>query len=146
MRRPRRARAAPPATTPAPRPTSIDSERRQFFRRFAGELLTSAAQVVGVVTELRDRSAAEASVLMSQRGSDGPAGATRLPRGNELPTGPAPVEPAPLAPIEAPTGFRTPFRFESDDVLLVIDQRQLPDALVEMPVRSASDAANAIRD
>jgi methylthioribose-1-phosphate isomerase len=48
-------------------------------------------------------------------------------------------------PPAPPTGFRTPFRFESDNVLLVIDQRKLPDALVEMPVRSASDAATAIR-
>jgi methylthioribose-1-phosphate isomerase len=43
-------------------------------------------------------------------------------------------------------GFRTPFRFASDDVLLLIDQRQLPDRLVEVPVRSAYEAASAIRD
>ena len=48
-------------------------------------------------------------------------------------------------PPGAPTGFRTPFRFESDNVLLVIDQRKLPDELVEVPVRSGSDAASAIR-
>src|SRR5262249_19320074 len=40
--------------------------------------------------------------------------------------------------------FRTPFRFESDNVLLVIDQRKLPDQLVEVPIRGASDAASAI--
>jgi methylthioribose-1-phosphate isomerase len=104
-----------------------DPTRRQFFRRFAGEVVTSAAQVVGAVTELRDRSAAEAAVLL-----DAGHGTT-------------PAETAATAESVPPTGFRTPFRFESDNVLLVIDQRKLPDELVEVPVRSGSDAASAIR-
>jgi methylthioribose-1-phosphate isomerase len=122
----------PPADPPAGPPASAepaDPGRRRFFRQFAGEVLSSAAQVVGVVGELRDRSAAEASALL---GETRPAAAAT----------PVTSEPAGDGP---PTGFRTPFRFESDNVLLVIDQRKLPDALVEMPVRSASDAANAIR-
>jgi methylthioribose-1-phosphate isomerase len=126
----------PPAVEPA------NPGRRRFFRQFAGEVLTSAAQVVGAVSELRDRSAAEASVLLGDSRSGGGAAAG---------PGSSPAVPGGAAPGSepgadgAPTGFRTPFRFESDDVLLVIDQRKLPDALVEMPVRSASDAANAIR-
>ncbi|MBI3745207.1 MAG: S-methyl-5-thioribose-1-phosphate isomerase [Chloroflexi bacterium] len=44
-----------------------------------------------------------------------------------------------------PTGFRTPFRFESDAVLLVIDQRALPETLIEIPVRSAQEGARVIR-
>ncbi|HYK95501.1 MAG TPA: S-methyl-5-thioribose-1-phosphate isomerase [Candidatus Dormibacteraeota bacterium] len=131
----------PEPTTP-PEPTAgaepADPGRRRFFRQFAGEVLTSAAQVVGAVSELRDRSAAEASALL---GDPRPAtGATPAVAATEAAS---PV--AAPDPDGAPTGFRTPFRFESDDVLLVIDQRRLPDALVEMPVRSASDAANAIR-
>ena len=105
-----------------------DPSRRQFFRRFAGEVITSAAQVVGAVTEIRDRSASEAAVLLGQ-----PA----------LAPATAPSTPTPAD--GAPTGFRTPFRFDTDDVLLVIDQRKLPDALVEVPVRTASEAANVIR-
>jgi methylthioribose-1-phosphate isomerase len=121
-------------TQPTPPPAEpADPGRRRFFRQFAGEVLSSAAQVAGVVGELRDRSAAEASALL---GETRPAAG--LPAGTAAPT----PQPAPDGP---PTGFRTPFRFESDNVLLVIDQRKLPDALVEMPVRSASDAANAIR-
>jgi methylthioribose-1-phosphate isomerase len=129
-----------PTTSPPGPPVSVepaDPGRRRFFRQFAGEVLTSAAQVVGAVTELRDRSAAEASSLL---GETRPAAAAQ--------TGAAPLalsRPSEPAGDRAPTGFRTPFRFESDNVLLVIDQRKLPDALVEMPVRSASDAANAIR-
>jgi hypothetical protein len=57
----------------------IDPTRRQFFRRFAGEVVTSAATVVGAVTELRDRSAAEAAVLLGEsplRGWGSAAGAS----------------------------------------------------------------------
>jgi len=120
---------------PSPEPEPADPTRRQFFRQFAGEVMTSAAQVVGVVSELRDRSAAEASVLLGEplKASGNGAGAAT--------TGAA------SAPQDEGVAavFRTPFRFESDNVLLVIDQRKLPDQLVEMPVRTASDAASAIR-
>ena len=108
-----------------------DPTRRQFFRRFAGEVVTSAAQVVGAVTEIRDRSAAEAALLLGE--------AAPVVAPAAAPAG------APVSTDGPPTGFRTPFRFESDNVLLLIDQRKLPDALVEVPVRTASDAANAIK-
>ena len=124
----------PVSVEPATSAEPADPGRRRFFRQFAGEVLTSAAQVVGVVGELRDRSAAEASALLAET-RPAVAASTGVAT-------PAASEPARDGP---PTGFRTPFRFESDNVLLVIDQRKLPDALVEMPVRSASDAANAIR-
>lgn len=133
--------AEPATTTPAPDdapaapPQVADPTRRAFFRQFAGDVITSAAQVVGAVTELRDRSAQEAAVLLGEPGG-GTAGASAG-------TSAAPADAE--AATDAPAGFRTPFRFESDEVLLVIDQRKLPDALVEVPVRSASDAATAIR-
>ena len=88
------------------------------------------------MTDLRDRSAAEAAALlgsetrMASPGQPAGAAATAQP-GTEI--------------AGQPSGFRTPFRFESDDVLLLIDQRKLPDQLVEVPVRSGSDAASAIR-
>jgi len=116
--------------TPSPDEVQVDPTRRQFFRRFAGEVVTSAAQVVGAVTELRDRSAAEAAALLDPDGVETSAAAATA---------------AETEPPVPPTGFRTPFRFESDNVLLVIDQRKLPDELVEVPVRSGSDAASAIR-
>ena len=85
--------------------------------------------MVGVVTDLRDRSAAEAAQLLDPAGA---ASSAEAADAAEVPAGP-------------PSGFRTPFRFESDGVLLLIDQRKLPDELVEVPVRSGSDAASAIR-
>jgi len=115
-----------------------DPTRRQFFRRFAGEVVTSAATVVGAVTELRDRSAAEAAVLLGEPRLN-PRGNGTAPSGASAATA-APADEAPIAAV-----FRTPFRFGSDNELLVIDQRKLPDQLVEMPIRSGSDAANAIR-
>jgi methylthioribose-1-phosphate isomerase len=114
-----------------------DPSRRQFFRRFAGEVISGAGQVVGAVTELRDRSAAEASALLGQ-----PPDATDAAAAGTAGAG-APEEAPALGP---PIGFRTPFRFESDEVLLVIDQRRLPDNLVEVRVRTAAEAAAAIRD
>ena len=118
--------------------TPADPSRRRFFRQFAGEVMTSAATVVGAVTELRDRSAAEAAVLLGERPpSAGGNGAAAAGPGATVAT---PGEDAPVAAV-----FRTPFRFGSDNELLVIDQRKLPDELVEMPIRSASDAATAIR-
>jgi methylthioribose-1-phosphate isomerase len=113
-----------------------DPTRRQFFRRFAGEVVTSAAQVVGAVTELRDRSAAEAAALLGPDTRETAALAEAAGAAGRF----MDAEGSP-----APAGFRTPFRFESEDVLLVIDQRKLPDQLVEVPVRSGSDAASAIR-
>lgn len=107
-----------------------DPTRRQFFRRFAGEVITSAAQVVGAVGEIRERSASEAATLLGGAPGASPA------------SDPAAAS---LLAGSGPVGFRTPFRFETDDVLLVIDQRRLPDALVEVPIRTASEAANAIR-
>jgi methylthioribose-1-phosphate isomerase len=123
------------ATAASPDEPSFDAERRQFFRRFAGEIISSAGNVVGAVTELRDRSAAEASALLGQRGTTGTS-ATAAPEASE----------GTPETIDAPAGFRTPFRFGADDVLLVIDQRRLPDQLTEMSVRTANDAARAIRD
>ncbi|MBA3876399.1 MAG: S-methyl-5-thioribose-1-phosphate isomerase [Anaerolinea sp.] len=46
----------------------------------------------------------------------------------------------------APSGFRTPFRFDAADTLLVIDQRALPDELIELPVHNAYDGARVIRE
>ncbi|HEX5588743.1 MAG TPA: S-methyl-5-thioribose-1-phosphate isomerase [Candidatus Limnocylindrales bacterium] len=121
-----------------------DPSRRRFFRQFAGEVVASAAQVVGAVAEVRDRSAAEAQSLLS---GDAPVNATARP--GSRPGGrnaPAGDRDATAAAPAAPTGFRTPFRFDADDTLLVIDQRELPEALVELPVKNAYDGARVIRD
>lgn len=119
-----------------------DPSRRRFFRQFAGDVVSSAAQVAGVVGAVRDRTAAEADALLrgSEPGVAMPA-ATVDPEALDRAAAPPRA-----AGIANPTGFRTPFRFESDHVLLVIDQRALPDLLVEVPVKSAHDGVRVIHD
>ncbi len=112
-----------------------DPSRRRFFRQFAGEVVTSAAQVVGAMNAVRDQSAAEAQAILSGTALIAVGAAA----GNMV------VAPSRAAGEPMPAGFRTPFRFESEFVLLVIDQRALPDTLVEIPIRSAQDGARAIR-
>src|SRR4051812_22858161 len=84
----------------------VDPSRRQFFRRFAGEVITSAAQVVGAVAEIRDRSASEAAMLLGAPTPPPAPGAVAATAEGLGPTAGG-----------APTGFRTPFRFDTDDVL-----------------------------
>ena len=119
-------RAEEPAPE-APADDGADLGRRRFFRQFAGELFHGAAGVVGAAQALQ-RVSAEAAAGILDPGSVALRGAAA-----------APVVPS------APTGFRTPFR-ETPGVLHVVDQRKLPDVLEEYRVRSASEAAYAIRE
>jgi methylthioribose-1-phosphate isomerase len=133
-----------------------DPDRRQFFRRFAGEVVRGAVSVAGAASELRNRSAEEAASLLREdpdpamtpaAGVAGPPAA--VPRiGSDGHMTPEPASAASEEASAEPRGFRTPFRFAPDDerTLLVIDQRRLPDQLVEVPVRDARDAATVIRD
>jgi len=112
-------------------PTSL--ARRRFFRQFAGELFQTAATVVGTAQALQRASAEAAGAILDPVGT-----AARLET-------PAAAEDEPAQPHggQAPTGFRTPFR--EDGLLYLVDQRQLPDKLVEVEVRNAPEAATAIR-
>ena len=117
---------------PGPAPAGgVDLARRRFFREFAGELIQTAATVAGAAQALQRASAEAAGAIL-----DPSSVATRVADGAGLA--------APAAPAgTAPTGFRTPFR-EGDGVLLVIDQRRLPDELIEVEVHNGPEAANAI--
>ena len=125
---------AEPAAEAEPATEPTDLARRLFFRRFASEVFQTAVTVVGAATALqRDAAEVASSILDPARGAAA------------LADGFVSVEPSAAGSV-GPTGFRTPFRFASDDLLLVIDQRRLPDELVEFEVRSAPDAAYAIRE
>lgn len=108
-------------------PTPPDPSRRRFFRQFAGDVVSSAGQLIGAVDTLRTESMREARGILEE-GTGGQARSGPL-------SGP-------------PTGFRTPFRFAPDDdhVLLLVDQRALPDRLDEVRITNANSAARAIRD
>ena len=125
---------ANPATSAEPLAEPAEPEanlaRRRFFRQFAGELIQTAATVAGAAQALQRASAEAAGAILD------PAGAALRIDGATDGGAPAPDGP--------PTGFRTPFR-EGDGTLYLIDQRRLPDALVEVEVRNGPEAASAIR-
>ena len=109
----------------------VDLARRRFFRQFAGELIQTAATVAGAAQALQRASAEAAGAILD------PAAAVL----RAATDGGESVADTPAGP---PTGFRTPFR-EGDDLLYLIDQRRLPDELVEVEVQNGPEAAAAIR-
>ena len=125
----RPAEGAPDASAPDP-DAQTNLARRRFFRQFAGELIQTAATVAGAAQALQRASAEAAGAIL-----DPASAAFRLEEAA------APANPTPDGP---PTGFRTPFR-EGDGLLYLIDQRRLPDALVEVEIQNAPEAAAAIR-
>jgi methylthioribose-1-phosphate isomerase len=110
---------------------SADLGRRRFFRAFAGELIQTAATVAGAAQALQRASAEAASAILDPDSAAGRLADERIDAGSTVGTGPG--------------GFRTAFR-EDDGVLFLVDQRRLPDALVEYPCRSAGEVAYAIRE
>ncbi len=97
--------------------------RRRFFRDMAGDAMRTAATLVGAVGALRDTTQEMASSMLA-----------------ESPTVPGAAPGSPPA-----TGFRGPFRLEADRLVL-LDQRRLPDEIIEVVCESAGDVAQAIRD
>jgi len=96
-----------------------DLGRRTFFRRFAGDIVSAASSAVGVLGALQETSAETARELLAGSGDDTTRG-------------------------DRPTGYRTAFRWDGD-VCWVVDQRRLPESLSEYSIRSAAEAAFAIR-
>jgi len=103
-------------------------ERRRFFRTLAGDAVRTAATLVGAAGALRDTTQEMANSVLAE---SGPGAAVRA----------SAASPAPAATA----GFRSPFRLEADRLVLV-DQRRLPDELVEVVCESAGDVAQAIRE
>ncbi len=101
--------------------------RRRFFRTLASDAVRTAATLVGAAGALRDTTQEMANSVFAETA----AGAAVGPPGASAPA--------------APSGFRSPFRLESDRLVLV-DQRRLPDELVEVACESAGDVAQAIRE
>jgi methylthioribose-1-phosphate isomerase len=119
-----------PGPSPVDRDEAIRLERRRFFRAMAGDAVRTAATLVGAAGALRDTTQEMANDLLAD--APPPAAvhhATAVP------------QPVPAAP----SGFRSAFRLDGDRLVL-LDQRRLPDELVEVVCESAGDVAQAIRD
>ncbi len=137
-----------PIETPAEPPAAVGPDggganlaRRRFFRQFAGDLIQTAATVAGAAQALQRASAEAAGAILDPVGA-----ATRLDDAGGVGSGSGAGPGADLANPEpgSASGFRTPFR-EDDGVLYLIDQRLLPDRLVEVEIRNGPEAASAIR-
>lgn len=115
----------PPPAVPS---SGTDLERRRFFRHFASDLIQTAATVVGAANALQRTSAEAASALLDPAGT-----AARMD-----------LDARAGGPARTPV-FRTAFRLEGD-ALVLVDQRRLPDAIVEYECRTAADVAHAIRE
>jgi methylthioribose-1-phosphate isomerase len=111
---------------------AVDMGRRRFFRAFAGELFQTAATVAGAAQALQHASAEAAGAILNPDSA-----AARLGGGV--------VADDAVHHATGPSGFRTPFR-EDGGVLYLIDQRKLPDELVEYACRSAGEVSYAIRE
>lgn len=143
---------AAPLVHPAaePTPDEVDLGRRRFFRQFASDAIQTAATVVGAASAFQRSSAEAASAILdpagtaarveSRRGLPSPGG------GPGRPLAPSLVDPATGTAAPPPDAiFRTAFRLDERSLILV-DQRALPDAVLEYRCTAAVEVAEAIRD
>ena len=118
----------PESATAAPTPTH-DPERRAFFRLFGRQAAQTVAQVAGVAS------------AVSQMPVNALTGLVEL-------TSPQPATPLPASrPAAAPATdapYRSPYRV-TDDAIVLLDQRKLPDAADEQLCRRGSDVAYYLR-
>jgi len=128
--------------TDQPTEPPADPGRRLFFRRFAGEVVTAATSVLGAAAALQQESADTAREMLAPGTAASPQAARHV--GGAAPQG-ASAAAMSGATTGTAAGFRSAFRWE-DDVCRVVDQRHLPDALVNFDVKGTADAVNAIRD
>jgi methylthioribose-1-phosphate isomerase len=92
----------------------------------ASDAVRTAATLVGAAGALRDTTQEMAGSMLAEPA--GRAGAA-----------------TPGAGASSAAGFRSPFRLEADRVIL-LDQRRLPDEIVEVACASAAEVAQAIRE
>ena len=122
---------APSGPVDAAALSSAQVDRRRFFRQFAGEVVHSAATVVGMAGAFQRSSMEAATSILGGGGTD------------VLGLGASPDVAGPAAGAAA--GFRTAFRW-TDDAIFLVDQRRLPGELVEMRCETAGEVAWAIRE
>jgi len=109
-------------------PTEVDIGRRRFFRQLAADVFQATATVVGAANALQQSSMQAASAILDPEA----AALTAATEG--------------MLPADGTArGFRTAFRLDGE-VLILVDQRQLPGRLAEIECRTGADVAWAIRE
>jgi S-methyl-5-thioribose-1-phosphate isomerase len=118
-----------------------DPNRRRFFRQFAGEVVTSVGSAIGAAQTLQVVSAEAARDLLGGAGQGGSSGASASVR-----VGATGITTAAPGEVDGSTAvWRSPFRWDGD-VCRIVDQRRLPDSLVDLELRGAADTVTAIND
>jgi methylthioribose-1-phosphate isomerase len=126
--------------------------RRGFFRAFTREAIQTVSGVAATAAELQRTSGIAAGQLFGLTGGDvldPSSGVYDLGLGGlarPLPA-PSPLAGAPGEPETTPAGvgFRSPYQLDGTTVVLV-DQRHLPDAIVEIRCRWGAEIAAAMRE
>lgn len=126
--------------------------RRRFFRSMAADAMRTAATIVGAAGAFRTGTQEVAAALINaaSAGAGEPPGPETPAVESAVPLASTSGQPwiaaggvAPAPPVAA--GFRSPFRLDGDR-LIVLDQRRLPDAFVEVECRSGADVSQCIRE
>ena len=118
------------ARRPSP-PEGHDPSRREFFRTFSRQTIQNAGAVAGAAAELRRTSLAVARDLLDVNQTPVPGTTQTI------------IVPAETPPPTNST-FRSAYRF-SADVLVVLDQRELPARTVTFETREPTEIASAMR-
>ncbi len=131
------------STDPAgvgPGPDEVDVGRRSFFRHFGRSALLTAGQMAGAAEALRRGTAAAASELLDSDpvAMGSPQAVSKVPDQRTTEQRMADQR------TDAAAGYRSPYRLDGD-VLLLLDQRGLPERLELMPCHDGRDVARAIR-
>lgn len=118
-----------------------DPDRRRFFRQFAGEVVTSVGSMMGAAQTLQEHSAEAARELLGGPPPTATTQTTAVSRAG----GPSPYTNAGVELDASTAGWRAPFRWDGD-VCRIVDQRRLPDVLVDLELRGSADTVGAISD
>ncbi len=145
--------ARPPDPGPLDPDEAVRLGRRRFFRAFVSDAVRTAANVVGVAGALQRTTAEMASAILTGDATgllpgDDAALSTAADEAGANATRPSPTSPRGrpgLGPGEAVAGYRSPFRLEAEAIVL-LDQRRLPDDLLEVACRNAPDVRVAISE
>lgn len=118
----------PPREDRKRREPGADLDRRRFFRDFSRDAIQTAATVIGAASAVRRDTTAAASELLAL-GLDPAASAERFAGAQGM----------------AEVAYRSPYRL-GVGVVLILDQRRLPAAAIDIECRNGGEVAAAMRD
>jgi methylthioribose-1-phosphate isomerase len=128
------ARGQPPGGPGSNHERPADPARRQFFRAFGRQTVAGAGNVIGAAETLRRGGTAAASELMGLGFGSPATNAARMQAAAETP------------PPAHETGqrFSSPYAY-SDEAIVLLDQRLLPEERATVAFTEASEVAAALR-